>query len=83
MDYKVRAEFDIGARVAEETFSIEEEGLEDHVETIVNLFTRGNYSCDCNRIAMIFGRDPRCGDSIILKKLTLILPDGTSRDLPI
>jgi hypothetical protein len=55
----------------------------DLIRNIVYMFTEGNYSCDCNLAAFIAQAHQRddpnmpCGDTIELKRLTLIRPDGS------
>lgn len=62
----------------------------DLFESIVYMFTEGNYSCDCNRRAFLArayqqeepeGDDDMCGDTMLLKQLTAIRPDGTEEIL--
>ena len=60
------------------------------VATILWQYLEGNYSCDCNRL-LFYCRynnldepfDPPCGETMQLKSLTLIRPDGSNRKLRI
>lgn len=59
-------------------------------ESILSMFTDGNYSCDCNKdlychYALGGSYDdfdfPRCGDTLRMAKLTVIRPDGSEEVL--
>ena len=54
------------------------------IDSIVYMYTKGNYSCDCNRslfIARAYQEDEpnnvNCGHTIELERLTLIRPDAS------
>ncbi|HXH30268.1 MAG TPA: hypothetical protein VNJ01_05625 [Bacteriovoracaceae bacterium] len=56
----------------------------DLFDTMIYANTSGNFSCDCNRslfLARAYQEDEKedmaCGDTITLKRLTVIRPDGT------
>lgn len=62
------------------------EAEEDLIKTMLLVYTEGNFSCDCNRLLFIKQATTGaryenvatdCGDSLTLKKLTLIRPDST------
>jgi len=59
---------------------------QDLFKSIVFIFTDGNYSCDCNKRAFLARANQEdeperdadiCGDTILLKRLTAIRPDGS------
>lgn len=60
------------------------ENEEELFSNIRYMYEEGNYSCDCNRKLFIASAkhqiediDAACGDTIKLKRLTVIRPDGT------
>ena len=61
---------------------------EDLFNSMLFIFTEGNYSCDCNKtlfLARAYQQDepddPPCGDTMTLARLTAIRPDGTEKIL--
>lgn len=57
---------------------------QDLIDSVVYMYTEGNYSCDCNLrlfIARAHQEDEpeyiACGDTIELERLTLIRPDAS------
>lgn len=56
----------------------------DVFASMVSMYTDGNYSCDCNK-TLFWCRaqqleepaDVECGDTMTLKRLTAIRPDGS------
>lgn len=61
--------------------------VDDVLETIEFMYTEGNYSCDCNK-ALTLARsqqkedpDVECGDTMQLRSLIAIAPNGEEHDL--
>jgi len=59
------------------------EDEEQVLNSILFIFTDGNYSCDCNKLNFIERayrqpetEDPACGNTIKLSSLIIIAPDG-------
>jgi len=63
------------------------ESEEDLLDTMKFMYLDGNYSCDCNKKLFLADAsqtdvtDGECGDEIRLKRLTVILPNGSERGL--
>jgi len=57
----------------------------DLIDKIIYMFTEGNYACDCNLnhflddAAQLPRREVKCGDEILIKKLTIIRPDESKQ----
>ena len=61
---------------------------EDHlIRCILFQFLEGNYSCDCNKQIFLANAnqedeyDDECGDTMPIKRLTLIRPDGEMKTI--
>lgn len=58
------------------------EDEQDVIDSIHYIFTEGNYACDCNRSLFLarahqqYDTDMECGETLRLKKLSVIGPSG-------
>lgn len=62
----------------------EYEETEDGFSAIDFQWTEGNYSCDCNKsifLGLSTSEDARCGDTLELEYLGVIMKDGTEKVL--
>lgn len=57
---------------------------QDLFDNMIYMYTKGNYSCDCNKTLswcrsqqLEEPSETRCGDTMELKQLTAIRPDGS------